>query len=909
MAIPSSRPGRLLAGLVALSLALGVGSWLASDLAAQGQKKEEQEETGKSGGKRGQRPKEEEEERPSKPRKVIKVDDDDGSTPAKPRPKPALPPPVEAQTGIVEALRDAKNPALVQLYNNVKVAHDNITVRGLGGDPTTRAVEPLPRYYVGEQTHFTNGYIQAWTYDSEWRRAKTATRFESALEIKPYEQIAVDEVDAFLKKDLDQLPPGDKNLLSRADMLKAAETVLATADRFHDSARTSGTRRGPEWEPVGQKLHERLYQVQLERLDAFARTGDWDRASGYARSLAEAYREPKEQTPICARLVQMVQDALKLNSAEDQVREARQRLRFLEETFPGNEALRNITQHMRRQAQALLDEAKALRKSGEHQKSAARMALALAIYPSLPGLADELAQLQRDHPVLRVGVRDRPTTMTPGLATTDTELRAVELLYEGLVKMHVEPGVGQRYEPALAAGAPRLIPLGREFRIARGATWSDGAPVTAGDVKETLRLMQSERWPCYSPLWGKLIEEAEGGGDSFRFSLRLSQGYLDPQSLMTFKVMPQTAVRSGLHADASPPGSGPFQFVQSITTTPQNRKTDLFYASPAYDSREGRLGLPRIKEIHFVHFADPKDDPVKAVEDGVIDLALDVSAKQASELRAKGSNVEVRGPMLSRRVHFLAINHRLALLKNNRFLRQALALAIDRQAILDKAFREAKGAKTHHSLNSPFPAGSWPCDEKFVPAELYNADGARAAAGQAVKEAGGPIKLTLLYAGGDPATKAALEALRDSVNQLLRLDDRNFIELTLEEREPHLVRERVERTHAYELAYYHYDHPSEAYWLAPLFDLRATEGWGSNFLGYLDAGLYSTLTDAKNHRDFRDVQNAMHTIHQMLNLNMPLVPLWQLDTFVAHRRGLKPTTVDPILIFNDTEHWTLDATP
>jgi len=145
-----------------------------------------------------------------------------------------------------------------------------------------------------------------------------------------------------------------------------------------------------------------------------------------------------------------------------------------------------------------------------------------------------LARMDQDHPVLRVGVRELPVNMVPGQAATDADLRAIELMYEGLVKLRVVPGVGQRYEPALAEALPRLIPLGREFRIARGATWSDGTPVTVGDVKETLRTMRKESWLGYSPIFNDMVADPEGGGDSFRLSLRLKQGYLDPLSLMSF---------------------------------------------------------------------------------------------------------------------------------------------------------------------------------------------------------------------------------------------------------------------------------------------------------------------------------------------------------------------------------------
>jgi hypothetical protein len=45
----------------------------------------------------------------------------------------------------------------------------------------------------------------------------------------------------------------------------------------------------------------------------------------------------------------------------------------------------------------------------------------------------------------------------------------------------------------------------------------------------------------------------------------------------------------------------------------------------------------------------------------------------------------------------------------------------------------------------------------------------------------------------------------------------------------------------------------------------------------------------------------------MLDQRMPLIPLWQLDTFIAYRKDLNldRASVDPQLIFNDVEHWKL----
>jgi len=894
--------GRFLGSLLVVAFAITASGWITAYLAAQDPKKEEVEEPVKP---KKKPPKVEEEEPVTKPRKVIPVPDDD-PVPSKPRTKPPAAAPAEAQTSLVEALRDTKNPELRTLYGDLKTPHDAVTVSSTNGETRTYAVEPVSRYYDGEQTRFKNEYLQVWTYDREWRRSKSSTKIYSALEIQPYEEVVLKAVDAFLKKDLDRLAATNPSHLTRADMLKAAETVLAAADRFHASARETGARLGDEWGPIGQRLHERLFQVQLDRLDTYSKADDWDGATAYARALADAYREAKERTPIAARLVRMIEDELKVNGDEARIREARGRLRLLDEIFPGSEAMRPIANGLRAQAQNLFDRARGLK--GNHQQKVALLELALDICPTLPGLAEALAKEQKDHPLLRVGVRDLPLTMIPGQATTDAELRAVELLYEGLVKLRVEPGVGQRYEAALAAGMPRLIPLGREFRIARGATWSDGTPVTVGDVKATLRAMRKkERWPGYSPLWDKMIEDPEGGGNSFRLSLHLSQGYLDPLSLMTFKVLPQSVASDAVLPFAKPLGSGPFKYVDPPITV-GNRKAVVFVANPGYASREGKLGLPRIREIQFIHFAGPADDLATALAQDKIDLALDLSAMQFASLR--GGPTVTRGPLPNRRVYFLAVNHRAPQIKGNVFLRRALALAINREAILNKYFRDKPGAKMHHALNGPFPAGSWPCDPKNVPAELYNPDEAKAQARKAVEMAHGPITLKLKYPSGDLATRAALQYLCTSVNNELRIDDRTFIALELQEPgvEPHKLREEVQRSHKYELAYYHYDHTSDAYWVAPLFDTdpRARDDNGSNYLGYIDGGLQSELLQAMNRRDFGEVQRTMRLVHRMLEQQMPLIPLWQLDTFLAYRKGLNPTSMDPLLIFNDVENWTLD---
>src|SRR5262249_41609376 len=101
----------------------------------------------------------------------------------------------------------------------------------------------------------------------------------------------------------------------------------------------------------------------------------------------------------------------------------------------------------------------------------------------------------------------------------------------------------------------------------------------------------------------------------------------------------------------------------------------------------------------------------EGLKEGRLDLALDLTAEQAHELReAPGVAVPLPRPGgLNRRIYFLAVNHRHPLLKK-KDLRLALAQAIDREALLDAHFRGPLGKRVHRALNGPYPAGGWACE-------------------------------------------------------------------------------------------------------------------------------------------------------------------------------------------------------
>src|SRR5262249_33263492 len=153
-----------------------------------------------------------------------------------------------------------------------------------------------------------------------------------------------------------------------------------------------------------------------------------------------------------------------------------------------------------------------------------------------------------------------------------------------------------------------------------------------------------------------------------------------------------------------PVGSGPFMFSN------REGRYVVFRANPHYGDREGRDGLPRIREIRFFKSQQPAVD----FQTGQLHLLLDLPSSGVTVLESPELKpiVEVR-TLPNRRIYFLAVNHRRTALQNED-LRRAIALAIDREGILTACFR-AEHKEFHRPLNGPYPPGSWAYNPNLPP--------------------------------------------------------------------------------------------------------------------------------------------------------------------------------------------------
>jgi ABC-type transport system substrate-binding protein len=422
---------------------------------------------------------------------------------------------------------------------------------------------------------------------------------------------------------------------------------------------------------------------------------------------------------------------------------------------------------------------------------------------------------------------------------------------------------------------------------------------TVEDVRSTVKLLQNPQLPGYSPVYGGLLQGVENaeGGDPFVALVRLARDHWQPLSLMSFPILPRH-VFSGAGTPQEivfrlrefgerPVGTGPFRLVRDPRDGPEVRR---FAANPHYRVP----GLPRIREIAF-----ERHDAVKAVDlflQKRIHLIYDVPPEHVSQLQQQGQRIV---PLRTPAVWFLAPNYERKQPPNAN-LRLAIASAIDRESILKQYFRPGGRDGDHAALSGPYPRNSWAYNPQVAEFQRSKAKGLAALA---ARELGEPLKLRLVYPGGSPEIESACKQIEAQVLEA-------GIALELRALEPGTYRARVIESRDFDLAYWSYCYPDATYWIEPLLgsDPAAGDRGAWNVMRYQpDEELAGLLRDVRLHKSFRELEKLTRRIHEHVARSAAIIPLWQLDTYVALADGVKDATLDPLVLFGNVERWRLES--
>ena len=277
--------------------------------------------------------------------------------------------------------------------------------------------------------------------------------------------------------------------------------------------------------------------------------------------------------------------------------------------------------------------------------------------------------------VLRVGMQTDPVGLDPHLTNATATRNMLENTYDTLVmhnaSLEIIPGLAESWE-----ASDDLLQW--TFHL-REASWHDGKPVTASDVKFSIERIKNP--DVGSPRSGNFaVVERIDVPDERTAVFTLSEPFTPLLSFLAMSmnvIVPQHVVEEHGDVQNVVVGSGPFRFVEYL---PQTRmvleRFDDYWGRDADGNQ-----LPYLDGITFTFFPDPTARTT-AILTGDVDWieyvpAVDVPAVQADR------NVEVTGG--------LAANYRSLMFNvaaepfDDYRVRQAFAYAIDKQQVVDLA--------------------------------------------------------------------------------------------------------------------------------------------------------------------------------------------------------------------------------
>ncbi len=250
------------------------------------------------------------------------------------------------------------------------------------------------------------------------------------------------------------------------------------------------------------------------------------------------------------------------------------------------------------------------------------------------------------------------------------------------------------YVPALASSWEyRPKSLSFVFKLRKDVKWHDGRPLGADDVVFTVNYFKKHP---YSWVPMDQIESAVATGPS-EVEIKLKNPYAPFLAYVggTMPVIPKHIWEKvkdprKFNTPEAFIGCGPFRFIDFDKA----KGTYLYEASSSY-----YMGKPIVNRLIYIKTGNP----MMTLLSGKADLA-NINPDMAKPLKEKGMKILENARGWNKK---LMINHKKAPFNNKRF-RQALAYAIDRQEIIDKA---------HRGFGSPASFGLLSPDHEF-----YNPD-------------------------------------------------------------------------------------------------------------------------------------------------------------------------------------------
>jgi peptide/nickel transport system substrate-binding protein len=503
-----------------------------------------------------------------------------------------------------------------------------------------------------------------------------------------------------------------------------------------------------------------------------------------------------------------------------------------------------------------------------------RVLMAVACLGLVAGMAGCRARVEDTSGVVMI-IESSPNNLDLRQGTDAQSERVGGLIFDALVRKdeHYIP------QPWLAASWEQPDALTWVFHLRDGVRFHDGRPLEAGDVAYTIG----------SLIDGSLVTAKSGNFAAVerveapdRLTVRVvmkrpDAGLLFNLSDGLFGVVPRGSGKDfGLH----PVGSGPFRFVSAVQDKEVvvERNQD-YWADKVFPVADASDGGRRIEHVRFAVVPDAITSALE-LEKGSADLASNVVTLDMVHELERAPNLKVESVPGSP-VVYMTFNVTDPLLKDKR-VRQAMASAIDRQAIVNAIWRgQARLADTL------LPVGHWAAASEDDLAQ-YPHDVARARtlldeAGSRPGKDGVRLRLTL-KTSTDETTRLLAAVLQQQLRDAgIRLEIRSaefgtfYSDVTRGAFQLYALRwiGSNEDPDIFRYAYASGSFPPK----------------GGNRGRYTNARLDGLLASAAGETD-QTVRKADYVeVQRVLAEDLPSIPLWYPNNEVIHTRrvmGVKP---------------------
>lgn len=629
--------------------------------------------------------------------------------------------------------------------------------------------------------------------------------------------------------------------------------------------------REPQWPGIDKREQDLLF--------AEAKLRDGRSEPEDALGFVERLHARNGTYPNLEELAVKVTGTLHREAIENQdYRRARFFLKRLIKLYADQSSIKDREQELAGLARNELDVALESERKSDPSTAVLHAETAIRIWPTLPELRGHFERMHTRFQRIRIGVVEHASTSPGDRLFTSAGDRRVRLLTQvPLFNVERQDGVTLRYRSQVI-DEWEPTDLGRSIRFYprfRRRPWESLAVFSSSKLVEQILEQIDPHSPVYDERLDNLINGVEFHSPQ-EFEVNFSEVPLNPAALLTFDVLPADSQEA---AAVSLPQHG-----VRFTLVNESGNEHVFERVRPETPESALRHVARITEVRY----PDRDLAVQGMIRGEVEMLDDLQPWDI-RLLEKQANVFVL-PYVIPATHVIQYHPR-SKYTQNRALRRALSLALDRIEILDRMILRGTefGRLTTAPFRSKHPGYNQtlesPSEDPRLAISMFLA---------ARKELGGELPPLKLAIADSPNPPEVVEKLKEAWKKV-------GIQVEVVSTEVLTTDSLNSDAPAWDMVYriVHLTDPQVDLWPFLTFQKRPTV----DALSGVPAWLRQKLLLLDQAGDYDTANERLRELHQLLWAEAELLPLWEIDEYLAARKHLRGLPDLPMYFYQNVEQW------